>query len=234
MNLSLSFDPRTKLVMVAIGILVTYLSQSIITEVLFVIVFLLPFFFSSKKGTGFRLALFYLVLLLINRYLLPHVSDRALYYMLSFFSVGIRSLQPTFIPAIFAWVTTPVAEWIALLKSWHMPKSLITLVAVMGRFGPTLRQDYKKIRQAMAFRGISGSFWGLFKSPIKSFEYILIPLLMNATQVAEDLTVSALTKGISLPGRHTSLVQLQLKARDYLYMSALVFIFLVLWMGGVL
>lgn len=234
MKLSLSFDPRTKLVMVVIGILVTYLSQRLVTEILFVLVFLLPFFFSSKKGTGLRLTLFYLLLLLTNLYLLPHVTHRALYYMLSFFSVGIRSLQPTFIPAIFAWVTTPVAEWIALLKSWRMPQPVITLVAVMGRFGPTLSQDYKKIHQAMAFRGISGNVWGLFKSPIQSFEYILIPLLMNATQVAEDLTVSALTKGISLPGRHTSLVQLQLQARDYIYMFALVFIFLVLWMGGVL
>ena len=52
MNLSLSFDPRTKLVMVAVGILVTYLSQSLVTEVLFVLIFLLPFFFSSQKGRG--------------------------------------------------------------------------------------------------------------------------------------------------------------------------------------
>lgn len=234
MNLSLSFDPRTKLVMVAVGILVTYLSQSLVTEVLFVLIFLLPFFFSSQKGRGLRLALFYFLLLWTARYVLPQVSHRAFYYMLSFFSVGVRSLQPTFIPAIFAWTTTPVWEWTALLKAWRMPKPLITLVAVMGRFGPTLSEDYKKIRQAMAFRGISRSFWGLLTSPIKSFEYILIPLLMNATQVAEDLTVSALTKGINLPGRHTSLVQISLQIFDYMYIAALIIIFFVLWMGGVL
>lgn len=232
MKEAISFDPRTKLVMVVVGLLVTYLSRSLVTEILFVALFLLPFFWTGHKKRGLRLAVSYLILLLVARYVLPHVTYRALYYMLSFFSVGIRSLQPTFIPAIFAWATTPVAEWLALLKSWRMPKALITLVAVMGRFGPTLRQDYRKIRQAMAFRGISTSFWGLLKSPLRSFEYVLIPLLMNATQVAEDLTLSALTKGISLPGRHTSLVQLKLGAGDYLYMGALIAIFFVWWIGG--
>lgn len=234
MKQAFSFDPRTKLVMVAVGLLVTYLSRSLATEALFVALFLLPFFLTGCKKRGLRLAAAYLILLLTARYVLPQVSHRALYYMLSFFSVGIRGLQPTFIPAIFAWTTTPVAEWLALLKKWRMPKALITLVAVMGRFGPTLGQDYRKIRQAMAFRGISTSFWGLLKSPLKSFEYILIPLLMNATQVAEDLTLSALTKGISLPGRQTSRVQLQLGFGDYLYMAVLVVIFFVWWMGGVL
>lgn len=232
MKEAISFDPRTKLVMVAVGLLVTYLSRSLVTEILFVALFLLPFFLTGHKKRGLRLAAAYLILLLAARYVLPQVTHRALYYMLSFFSVGIRSLQPTFIPAIFAWATTPVAEWLALLKSWRMPKTLITLVAVMGRFGPTLRQDYRKIRQAMAFRGISTSFWGLLKSPLRSFEYVLIPLLMNATQVAEDLTLSALTKGISLPGRPTSLVHLKLGAGDYLYMGALIAIFFVLWIGG--
>lgn len=234
MKQALSFDPRTKLVMVAVGLLVTYLSRSLATEALFVALFLLPFFLTGCKKRGLRLAAAYLILLLTARYVLPQVTHRALYYMLSFFSVGIRGLQPTFIPAIFAWTTTPVAEWLALLKKWRMPKALIILVAVMGRFGPTLGQDYRKIRQAMAFRGISTSFWGLLKSPLKSFEYILIPLLMNATQVAEDLTLSALTKGISLPGRQTSRVQLQLGFGDYLYMAVLVVIFFVWWMGGVL
>lgn len=234
MKQALSFDPRTKLVMVAVGLLVTYLSRSLATEALFMALFLLPFFLTGYKKRGLRLAAAYLILLLAARYVLPQVTHRALYYMLSFFSVGIRGLQPTFIPAIFAWTTTPVAEWLALLKKWRMPKALIILVAVMGRFGPTLGQDYRKIRQAMAFRGISTSFWGLLKSPLKSFEYILIPLLMNATQVAEDLTLSALTKGISLPGRQTSRVQLQLGFGDYLYMAVLVVIFFVWWMGGVL
>lgn len=234
MKRAVSLDPRTKLVMVAVGLLVTYLSRSLATEILFVALFLLPFFLTGHKKRGLRLTVSYLILLLTARYILPQVTHRALYYMLSFFSVGIRSLQTTFIPAIFAWTTTPVAEWLALLKSWRMPKALITLVAVMGRFGPTLRQDYRKIRQAMAFRGISTSFWGLLKSPLRSFEYILIPLLMNATQVAEDLTLSALTKGISLPGRHTSLVQLKLRAWDYLYLVVLVAAFFVWWMGGLL
>src|SRR5690625_7149235 len=86
----------------------------------------------------------------------------------------------------------------------------------MARFFPTIREDYHRIRQAMVFRGIGTGFWDLVKHPIQTLEFILIPLLMNATQVSEDLTISSLTKGLSLPGKHTSIVQLKMTAYDWI------------------
>lgn len=44
-----------------------------------------------------------------------------------------------------------------------------------------------------------------------------MPLLMNGNNVAQDLSVAALTKGIGLPGRHTSMIELCPKAADILY-----------------
>ena len=46
---------------------------------------------------------------------------------------------------------------------------------------------------------------------------ILMPLLMNSNNVAQDLSAAALTKGIGLPGRHTCMTELRLTVWDFLY-----------------
>ena len=57
----------------------------------------------------------------------------------------------------------------------------------------------------------------LLRHPVQSLEYILMPLLMNSNNVAQDLSAAALTKGIGLPGRHTCMTELRLTAWDFLY-----------------
>ena len=67
---------------------------------------------------------------------------------------------------------------------------------------------------------------------VNALEYILMPLLMNGNNVAQDLSVAALTKGIGLPGTHTCMVELKLTVWDFVY-PALCTLPL-LWKGGIL
>ena len=89
--------------------------------------------------------------------------------------------------------------------------------AVVVRFFPTVGEDYRHIRAAMALRGIAAGRGALLRHPVQSLEYILMPLLMNSNNVAQDLSAAALTKGIGLPGRHTCMTELRLTAWDFLY-----------------
>ena len=85
----------------------------------------------------------------------------------------------------------------------------------------------------MALRGIAAGGWGLLRHPAQSLEYILIPLLMNATTVAQDLSVAALTKGLGREGAHTSRTRIHMGAFDWLAMAA-VSAPIILDMAGVL
>ena len=85
-------------------------------------------------------------------------------------------------------------------------------------FFPTIAEDYRQIRNAMALRGIASGGWGLVRHPAQSLEYILIPLLMNATNVAQDLSVAALTKGLGREGEHTSRTLIRMTVVDWLVM----------------
>ena len=105
----------------------------------------------------------------------------------------------------------------AALRRMHLPESIIIPCAVVVRFFPTVGEDYRHIRAAMALRGIAAGRVALLRHPVQSLEYILMPLLMNSNNVAQDLSAAALTKGIGLPGRHTCMTELRLTAWDFLY-----------------
>ena len=51
--------------------------------------------------------------------------------------------------------------------------------------------------------------------PMRSLEYVLVPLLMNAANAAHDLTVSALTKGLGRRRATSSSTMLHMQAIDW-------------------
>jgi len=224
-------DPRVKLLLLILAALYIGLNLSIATETLLILIYVAPFFIGGSFAWGFAFLVIYIAQVLLAMYVLPHVTVGFIIYVLSFLVHGLRVLLPSIIAGAYAFKTTTVNEWIAAFKKIHMPNWLLIPLAIMARFFPTIREDYQHIRKAMAFRGIGTSFWDLIKHPLQTLEFILIPLLMNATQVAEDLTVSALTKGLSLPGKHTSIVHLQLINYDWLY-TVLAFLPLIFYLGG--
>ena len=78
----------------------------------------------------------------------------------------------------------------AALQKMHVPNVLLVPLAVLFRFFPTLVQDFKSIRQAMRFRGISLSAGSVLLHPLQSAEYFLIPLLMSAEKTATELSAT--------------------------------------------
>lgn len=227
------FDPRAKLCLIILAAIYITLDLTILQEVSLILIFILPFFLSKLPLMGVGFLMLYLLQLIGSIYLLPIIESPFFIYIVSFIFNGFRLLLPGIIAGTYAIKTTTVSEWIATFKKLRFPNWLLIPIAVMLRFFPAVREDYHHIRKAMAFRGIGTSPVDLIKHPIKTFEYILIPLLMNATQVAEDLTVSALTKGLSSPGRHTSIVQLKWVGMDWLLIG-LSFLPFILFIGGAL
>ena len=225
------FDPRAKLILITLAAIYVTLDLTILQEVLLIVVFVLPFFLSKLPLMGLGFLLVYFLQLMGSLYLLPNIDSPFFIYIVSFIFNGFRLLLPGIIAGTYAIKTTTVSEWIATFKKLHFPNWLLIPIAVMLRFFPAVREDYHHIRKAMAFRGIGTSPIDLIKQPVKTIEYILIPLLMNATQVAEDLTVSALTKGLSIPGRHTSIVELEWTMMDWLLLG-LAFLPFILYIGG--
>lgn len=225
-------DPRTKLFLLIFAAIYISLQVPLKIEVFVMIIYLLPFFLAGRFKTGITFLFIYIFQIISTYLFLPKINASFLLFIFSFLAIGLRTLMPSMLAGVYALQTTRVGEWVAAFKVLRFPDALLIPLTVIARFFPTIRKDYQSIRKAMAFRGIRTRHIDLIKNPIQSFEYILVPLLINATQVAEDLTISALTKGLSLPGKHTSLVQLQMTKYDYIYFI-LTFLPFILYTGGI-
>ena len=212
-------DPRTILYYIVVSQIILLLDASVLLEASTVLLFTLPFWFNHQWRLAGGIVVLYFLQLTASLFWLPHVNNAVLLYPLSMLTTGFRELVPGILVGLIAFKFTTLAAWISLFKKWHLPKFFTVSFAVFFRFFPTIRADYRQIRDALAFRGIERGFLGFVKHPGQTFELILIPLLMNASQVASDLTISVLTKGLGLTGRQTSMVVLRLTKADAFYLA---------------
>lgn len=147
--------------------------------------------------------------------------------------VGLRMMMPCFITGAYAFTTTSVSEFVCALRRMRIPEAFVIPCMVVIRFFPTIFSDYRRIRDAMALRGLAFGRMALLRHPAQSLEFVLVPLLMNATIVSRDLSVAALTKGLGLRGTHTCRTEIRMHWFDWIIM-AICTVPLALGIGGVL
>ena len=129
-------------------------------------------------------------------------------HVVGLFSVGLRMMMPCFITGAYAFSTTRVSEFVCAPRRMRVPESRAIPCMVVIRFFLTIGRDYRRTRDAMALRGLASGRLALLRHPAQSLEFVLVPLLMNATIVSRDLSVAALTKGLGRPGRHTCITEI--------------------------
>ncbi|WP_026460213.1 energy-coupling factor transporter transmembrane component T [Schaalia suimastitidis] len=122
----------------------------------------------------------------------------ALGFWMTRFSVG-------FACAWYVIASTRVNE---LVAAFRCPRAAIIPLAVMLRFVPALAIEFRAIIDAMRLRGIATSPLRLLAHPAQCAEYILVPLLASATRMADELSASAILRGLGKDGQRTSIVRI--------------------------
>ena len=208
------FDPRTKFYFLLLANLLLFFHVSLYTEMMITALFLFPFFPAGKVKMGLRLGGVYLTMILVDFFVIP-VAEGFWLNLLSLFSVGIRMMLPCVIAGAYAFSTTTMGEFVCAMRKMRLPEGVIITCSVVIRFFPTIAEDYRQIKSAMTLRGMSSGWKDMIFRPFRSLEYILIPLLLNSSTVAQDLSIAALTKGIGMPGRHTSIAEIRMSGWDW-------------------
>lgn len=213
----LHLDPRAKLYLLLVANLLLFFHVNTHTEVLLVAMFLALQLVSGRARMATRFACVYAVLLVVSM-LVPADTTNVWLQFAALLSAGMRMMLPCFITGAYAFATTSASELVCAMRHMRAPEAVVIPCVVVIRFFPTIAEDYRQIRNAMALRGIASGGAALLRHPAQSLEYILIPLLMNATTVAQDLSVAALTKGLGRVGAHTSRTEIRMRAADWLVM----------------
>lgn len=214
-----TLDTQTKLLLILFANFLTFFQFSLADELISVAFLLLITLIVSGPKRTIIYSGIYLSCVAIEQLLIGHYLN----YFVSFFSlyaVTLRRLLPLLLVGGLFIATTKVSELTYTLRKWQLPEFIVVPFSVLFRFFPTLKGDYQHIRSAMRLRGIAVTNTELFKHPIQTLEYIVVPLLMSATATATDLSAAALTRGISNPTKHTTIYPSGLKLLDYLVLGS--------------
>ena len=196
------FDLRTKLMLILVVNLFLLLSHALVFELVLVFGCLLLITIDGQPRSAFHFLIAFFIMLGIDQLVTPHMNGFA-FTLISFITVALRKFLPCFILGKWILTKTEVSEFVAVMWKMRLPQTAIIPLSVVFRYFPTLKEEWASIRAAMKMRGIH-----------ISLEHIMVPLLMSAVNVSEELSAAALCRGLDNPGTHTSLVQVKFSYYD--------------------
>ena len=137
-------------------------------------------------------------------------------------------MLPVLLLGYFLLSTTTVSEFVSAMERMHIPKQIIIPLSVMFRFFPTIGEESASINDAMRMRDIS--FGKTRGGPAALLEYRLVPLFISCVKIGEELSGSALTRGMGSPVKRTNICRIGFHFVDLVYIavSAVVFLLYVL------
>lgn len=180
------------------------LSHSVIFELVLVFGCLLLITIDGQAKSAFHFLIVFLIMLGIDQLLTPYING-FFFTLVSFITVALRKFLPCFILGKWILTKTEVSEFVAVMWKLRLPQTAIIPLSVVFRYFPTIKEEWASIRAAMKMRGIH-----------VSLEHIMVPLLMSAVNVSEELSAAALCRGLDSPEPHTSLVQVRFRFSDVL------------------
>lgn len=198
------FDLRTKFMLILVVNLFLLLSHSVIFELVLIFDCLLLITIDGQAKSAFHFLIVFLIMLGIDQLLTPYING-FFFTLVSFITVALRKFLPCFILGKWILTKTEVSEFVAVMWKLRLPQTAIIPLSVVFRYFPTIKEEWASIRAAMKMRGIH-----------VSLEHIMVPLLMSAVNVSEELSAAALCRGLDSPEPHTSLVQVRFRFSDVL------------------
>ena len=190
------------------------------------IVFLLSFLFYKNgfKKEALRNILLFVVLSSIIPNLDVIRNMNVILMMIFMLFAVFRMFYLPFSAGSFFVKTSDVGSIISSIDKIKLTHTVSIPIAVMFRFFPSFREESRNIKLAMRVRGIT------FKNPSSYIEYVMVPLLVISSNIADDIAKAAETKCIENPIKKTRYVSVKIKTVDFVY----VFLMLIMIAGGIL
>lgn len=227
-------DPRTKIFLL-VAINVVMMTGKITGIFVFVrIIFALIPLLLMIREKWYRPSLLYffayLYVFILEGYTLRDIPKIPLIILL--FTTGLISrFLAGLMMAYYMMKTTTVSEFVTSMECMHIPKVIVIPFAVMFRFFPTIKEEWLDIKNAMKMRGI-----GLAgRNPMDVLEYVMVPILMSVSRIADELSAASMTKCLSVDGKRTHIAHIGLSVPDVmLIICAATGLFVHFFVGGVI
>ena len=147
-------------------------------------------------------------------YLVPHTTG--IMNLLTIIVSGvITRFMPCLVMGYYVVTTTTVSEFTASMERMHVTSKIIIPLSVLFRFFPTVAEEAGAISDCMRMRGIGGS--NILKNPIAALEYRIVPLMVCAVKIGEELSAAALTRGLGSPVKRSNICHIGFCWQDIVF-----------------
>ncbi len=170
---------------------------------------------NHKVQTAIKSIIFYFFVIFLINNIGQLDIDFIKNYVLIFF-VLIKIFFVPFFAGKFLIDTSDVSSLIVSFEKMRFPQVLIIPMAVIFRYFPAFKDDKKNIKMAMKMRGIS------YKNPVKYLEYVSVPMLISAVNIADDISKAAETKCIADPCKKVRYKEVKFSFIDVIYIAIIV------------
>lgn len=202
------FDPRAGLWTLIAANIIAFSDHTLWVELALVALLLALMVVHRRFTMAVKWAVGYCALLVFQQVILP-ASPMIIATSFTIFATYTRRMFPCLMTGSLMLKCTPLRCLIVGLRQLHIPQKLIVAISVTLRYFPAIREEIGHIRDAMKLRNIRG---------LGRLECTVMPLMVSATETAEELSAAAVTRGIENPARKTSAVSLRLMPVDLIGM----------------
>lgn len=91
--------------------------------------------------------------------------------------------------------TTSPTQLTAAFRAWRVPRPISVTLAVILRFFPVVASESAAVLDAMRLRGLTGAS-GFLRHPVLSLERFTVPMIAASLRASEDLSASAILRGL--------------------------------------
>ena len=198
------FDPRAGLWILIAANIIAFSDHPLWAELALISLLLALMIVHGRAVMAVKWTAGYCALLFFQQVILP-AAPMIIATSFTIFAAYTRRMLPCLMTGSLMLKCTPLRYLILGLRQLHIPQKLIVAISVTLRYFPAIREETGWIRDAMKLRDIRG---------LRRLECTVMPLMVSATETAEELSAAAVTRGIENPAPKTSAVSLRLLPSD--------------------
>ena len=213
----LKLDIRVKILVLILANILMFKMMTLNLHLVIAVLFTLYLGVNSSFRRMMNLFLIYMFFTIYEMYFSHTITVKVIDSFLLLTTLMYKTLYFPLCAGIGLVSSSKVSELICFLRKLRLPKKVIIVLAVLYRFFPVLMTDYKLIRNSLRMKGIGVSRGYYLLHPFKFFEYVFVPYVITSTNIANELSVSCLCRGLDNENEPTSFVELKFKKQDYIF-----------------
>ena len=207
------YDLRTKLILLIGANILIFLGFDWIYQSLITLFFLVIIISDGYKKSAIRYISFFVISLALEK-AFAYVNMNFLLDLILFLLAIGRKFLPCIIVGKWILNSTSVSSAVATLQKLKLSKDSLIMISVIFRCLPTIKDEWSHINMAMKTRGINFNLINLIREPTLIMEYFFVPLFVSAIEIGDELSQSAIIRGLDAPVNKTSRHLIKFRKND--------------------